>query len=180
MDDIQKYILYITMSNVKYLSYDGLSYFKDKLDNTYVSFITGSNDGIITSEDYFKTTVFTKPMFNTHWISGMGDYGMLIIPTYNGNTQGYNFTTLFKFPNNNGAPQICHIEDRSKDGYTPVYSSWRTLAFEDHTHSSSAITGLAAVATSGSYNDLINKPTIDTHIAITNSEIDTIFANAGF
>ena len=168
------------MSNVKYLSYEGLSHFKNKLDNTYVSFINGSNNGIINSEDYFKTTIFTKPMFNSHWISGMGDYGMLIIPTFSSNVQGYNFTTLFKFPNNTGAPQICHIEDRSKDGYAPVYSPWKTLAFEDHTHNSSAIIGLAKVATSGSYNDLTNKPTIDTHTALSNTEIDTIFNNLSF
>lgn len=37
---------------------------------------------------------------------------------------------------------------------------------------------LATVATSGSYNDLSNKPTIPTVTALTTSEIDTIWGNA--
>lgn len=67
-----------------------------------------------------------------------------------------------------------------------IMGEWKTLAYTSDIPTSlpwNSITSkpsFATVATTGSYNDLTNKPTIDTHTAITNTEIDTIFTNAGF
>ena len=42
-------------------------------------------------------------------------------------------------------------------------------------HPASMITGLSTIATSGSYNDLKDKPTIPSVDAITNTYIDNLF-----
>ncbi|MDD6022170.1 MAG: hypothetical protein PUB94_05935 [Oscillospiraceae bacterium] len=49
-----------------------------------------------------------------------------------------------------------------------------TKADKSHTQSASTITGLATVATSGSYNDLSNKPTIPTTLPANGGNADTV------
>ena len=49
-----------------------------------------------------------------------------------------------------------------------------TKADASHTQAASTITGLATVATSGSYNDLSNKPTIPTTLPANGGNADTV------
>lgn len=49
-----------------------------------------------------------------------------------------------------------------------------TKADASHTQDASTITGLAEVATSGSYNDLSNKPTIPTTLPANGGNADTV------
>lgn len=58
------------------------------------------------------------------------------------------------------------IQFLDKNGLTYFWNKIKTLlngkSNTGHTHSASEVSGLKVVATSGSYNDLINKPTIPT------------------
>lgn len=51
----------------------------------------------------------------------------------------------------------------------PIKVNDTTVSLDGHTHTSSQITGLAAVATSGNYGDLAGKPTVDTSITSTST-----------
>lgn len=96
----------------------------------------------------------------------------------NGHLYSYNYLQEARFPSTVTAPNF----DGKINGYTVNASIPANAKFTDtvythpSTHPASMITGLASVATSGSYNDLTDKPTIPASSTV-DSELSSTSVN---
>ena len=130
-----------------------------------------------------STSVSTNPNYKglaVLKIMGFGGGGWLTPSNIakNGHLYSYNYLQEAKFPATVTAPNF----DGKINGYTIGTSVPANAKFTDTvythpaTHPASMITGLASVATSGSYNDLTDKPTIPASSTV-DSELSSTSVN---
>ncbi|WP_337807512.1 hypothetical protein [Phascolarctobacterium succinatutens] len=102
---------------------------------------------VITSKDELNQTVIYKPYTSVDMVEGAISSLNGITPDDNGNVN------ISRIDNANNAKSADSVEwnnvKNKPKSFTPIA----------HNHNTNEITGLAGVATSGSYNDLTDKPT---------------------
>ena len=100
------------------------------------------------------------------WTSGSRNYNVYFVPsTWSKNL--IHIRALGNYLEDTDTSKICTqftagTAPTTTSGLTVVNALKTSFAASSHNHAASTITGLATVATSGSYNDLTNKPTIPT------------------
>ena len=116
---------------------------------------------------YAQDAIYLRPS----WTYGGTSYGLIIRAsdlTYNGNTllHSGNFTSYTVTKTGGGASGTWNINisgtaaSANSVAWANVSGKPSTFTPATHTHTASQVSGLARVATTGSYNDLTNKPTI--------------------
>lgn len=173
------------MPTLKYLDYDGLGYFWDKIDAKKQNKLTAGAGISITGDTISATgggtadavewdNVLNKPSFST--VATSGSYSDLsdkptIPKVYDATlTIQRNGTNVGKFTANSSSNVTANIEVPTKTSELTNDSGFlKSVAWSDVIGKPT----LATVATSGSYNDLSNKPTIPT----VNNAVLTILQN---